>query len=106
MNLKRLTPLLLGIIVTGCATTKEWAATGGSRADGVVRLSYEYGLFESPQTSEQQGVELAKGRCAAWGYASAEPFGGQTRQCNNYGSGSCNSWLVTREYQCVDQSPD
>ena len=34
------------VLVSGCATTKNWSATGGSRADATVRLSYEYGAFE------------------------------------------------------------
>ena len=91
--------LMLGL--ASCATHKDWVATGGSRADGVVRLSYEYRLFEAPQVDAQQGVNLAASRCAAWGYSSAEPFGGATRVCNNFSSSSCNSWLVTAVYQCL-----
>jgi hypothetical protein len=87
--------------IGGCAITKEWAATGGSRSDGVVKLSYEYGLFQAPQVSAQQGLELAKARCSAWGYSGAEAFGGVTRVCNNRDSTGCNSWLVTAEYQCT-----
>jgi hypothetical protein len=87
--------------VAGCATTKEWVATGGSRADGVVKLSYQYGLFERPQLSAQQALELAKSRCTAWGYSGAEPFGGIARACNNYGSYGCISWLVTANFQCL-----
>jgi hypothetical protein len=36
------------LCLAGYATTKEFVATGGSRADGTVHLSYEYGMFESP----------------------------------------------------------
>lgn len=93
--------VVVTIGLSGCATTKEWSATSGSRSDGVVKLSYEYGLFEQPQVSEQQGVELAKSRCIAWGYSGAEAFGGLTRVCNNRTPSGCNSWLVTREYQCL-----
>jgi hypothetical protein len=99
---KRLGLLLVAALsVAGCATAKEWVATGGSRADGVVKLSYQYGLFERPQVSAQQGLELAKSRCTAWGYSGAEAFGGVIRVCNNYGSSGCISWLVTAEYQCL-----
>lgn len=91
--------------LVGCATPKQWTATGGSRSDGVVKLSYEYGLFQRPEADEQQGLEIAISRCSAWGYTSAQAFGGQTRKCNNISSGNCNSWLVTREYQCMGQ-PD
>jgi len=33
------------LLLAGCATTKDWSATGGSQADGTVRLSYEFGPF-------------------------------------------------------------
>jgi hypothetical protein len=88
--------------VTGCATQKDWSATGGSRADGVVRLSYEKGEFEQPKLSEEQAVKIATQRCKTWGYTGAEAFGGVTRQCNTAGgfSGCANS-LITKEYQCT-----
>ncbi|HEY1270105.1 MAG TPA: YecR family lipoprotein [Candidatus Binatia bacterium] len=91
--------LMTGLV--GCAVQKQWTATGGSRSDGIVKLSYEYRAFERPQTDQQQGLELAIKRCGVWGYTGAEAFGGQTRACNNTASGTCNSWLVTREYQCT-----
>lgn len=95
------TLVLAVVALTGCATQKEWFATGGSRADGTVKLSYEYGAFERPQLSETKGTALAKSRCAVWGYTGAEPFGGQTQACNEYFGRGCNRWLVTREYQCT-----
>lgn len=88
-------------ITTGCATQKQWAATGGSRSDGVVRLSYEYGPFESPQVDEAAGLALAKQRCAVWGYTGAEAFGGVTQQCNAWTTSGCMGFLVTKEYQCT-----
>jgi len=65
--------LILGIIVTaslwlaGCSTTKEYVATGGSRADGTVDLSYEYVMFESPVENVQQGTTVASSTCARRG---------------------------------------
>jgi hypothetical protein len=49
--------IVLAIVIcfTGCAAAKEWAATGGSRADGVVDLSYQYALFENAHVDEAQG---------------------------------------------------
>ncbi len=89
--------------LAGCAVSKQWTATGGSRADAIVRLSYEYGEFEAPEISINEGVPLAKKRCAAWGYSNAEPFGGQTKSCNRSGGfGGCSSWMVTVEYQCLE----
>ena len=89
-------------ITSGCVTTKEWSATGGSRADGVVRLSYEVGAMEQAQLSESQAITMATRRCATWGYTGAEAFGGTTRQCNQPGGfGGCATWLVTKEFQCT-----
>ena len=94
--------LSAAIALTGCATAKSWSATGGSRADATVKLSYEYGAFEKPQTNETEAMNLAIARCKTWGYTGAEAFGGTTQQCNMPGGmGGCNRWLVTKEYQCT-----
>lgn len=90
------------LTVAGCASAKMWQATGGSRADGVVRLSYQYSLLQQPQLADD-GLQLAVERCKVWGYTGAEAFGGVTEQCNNFGGGNCNSWLVTKEFQCTGQ---
>ena len=102
-NMMRIfTAIAVAAILTSCATTKDWSATGGSRSDGVVRLSYEVGEFEKPQLSETQAINLATQRCQTWGYSGAEAFGGVTRQCNQGGGfGGCSRWMVTKEYQCT-----
>jgi len=91
----------VAVALQGCAVQKQLVATGGSRADGTVKMSYEFGMFEQPVINLQQGVQSATQRCQSWGYTGAEPFGGQTKQCNGYGTGGCNSWTVTVEYQCT-----
>ena len=89
-------------LLSGCVTTKDWSATGGSRSDGVVRLSYEVGEFQKAQLNEQQAINLATQRCKTWGYTGAEAFGGVTRQCNVPGGfGGCTQWMVTKEFQCT-----
>jgi hypothetical protein len=99
---KMLAALALGALLSGCAVTKEWSATGGSRADGVVRLSYEAHEMEAVQLNEAQAVSLAAQRCKTWGYSGAEAFGGVTRQCNKFGGFSgCAQWMVTKEFQCT-----
>lgn len=104
MKVKVLLAIQLGLALA-CATVKEWHATGGSRADGVVRLSYEYGGLEIPQTSVQQAQQLARSRCPAWGYSDAEPFGGEMKTCRERALGDCQSWMVSVDYQCTG-SPD
>jgi len=90
------------ICLTGCAAQKEWAATGGSRADGTVELAYEYGAFETPQINDEQGVELATATCGGWGYTASQAFGGTMNHCEAFGGyGNCLRTLVTRRYQCL-----
>ena len=95
----------LTIVVSACfpimPQQKQWAATGGSRSAAVVRLSYEYASYEIPKVSQQEALELATARCRSWGYSEAEPFGGETRTCNQYSGGGCANWLVTKEFQCI-----
>lgn len=91
------------LLISGCAVTKDWVATGGSRSDGVVRLSFEHGSLESPTTNDQQAVSLAAQRCKTWGYQGAEAFGGVTRQCNMRSGFGCDRWLITKEFQCTGE---
>lgn len=97
---------VLGLLVlglSGCAVQKTLTPTGGSRADGTVELSYEYGMFEQPKVDLHQGTQVAKQRCAAWGYSDAQPFGGQKSTCQqSNGYGNCVRTLVTVQYQCMD----
>ncbi|MEM8499923.1 MAG: YecR family lipoprotein [Pseudomonadota bacterium] len=97
--------LIIIMVLAGlaaCSTVKEWTATGGSRADGIVRLSYQHSNMEIPKIEIQEGVALAAKRCAVWGYTDAEPFGGTTKVCSApAGFGGCNMWQVTAEYQCI-----
>ena len=87
--------------LAACASAKTYSATGGSRADGTVRLSYEFGMLEVPTVDENQGLTLAKQRCSVWGYTGAEAFGGTTSQCTAPSSSGCMTTLVTKEYQCT-----
>jgi len=88
--------------LAGCASTRGWAPAGGSREQGLVRLSYEYPEFHQPEMSDGQAATLALNRCNAWGYRKAEPIEGQIRQCANVDDGNCNLWTVTREFRCTD----
>ncbi|WP_224016227.1 YecR family lipoprotein [Paraburkholderia tropica] len=91
----------LASFLAACAAPKELTATGGSKADGTVKMSYEYGVFEVPEVNSAQGTGAATQRCVAWGYKEAEPFGGATKVCVDSSGGSCNRWRVTVEYQCT-----
>ena len=90
------------LALAGCATEKMLEATGGSRADGTVKLSFEYGLFEQPVVHWDQALSTATDRCHAWGYSGAEKFGGALSQCEASDAyGSCVRTLVTVSYQCT-----
>jgi YecR-like lipoprotein len=87
--------------ILGCARNKELVATGGSRSDGTVVMSYEFGPGEIPKVNTEQGTITARERCKAWGYTDAQPFGGETKQCNSPGSYGCGRWFVSMTYQCL-----
>lgn len=94
--------LIIFANITGCATIKTLQFTGGSRADGVVRLSYEYGLFDVPQVNWNQGLATARQVCRGWGYADARVFGGAVNTCRQFnGYGNCIDTVVTVPYQCT-----
>jgi hypothetical protein len=107
MNLRNLAVLassLTLLALTGCASTQHWTAAGGSKSEGIVRLSYEFPEFHEPALSEAQAEKLAESRCASWGYESAVEVPGQLRECANADGGNCDLWKVTREYQCRTSS--
>ena len=87
--------------MSACTVAKTLTPTGGSRSDGTVKLSYQYGAFEQPKIDMQQGQQAATARCQAWGYEGAEAFGGSTEQCQQSNAYGCVSALVTVEFQCI-----
>ena len=93
--------LVSAILLSGCAITTTMVATGGSRADGTVNLSYEYGEFQRAIIDQQQGQQTAVERCKAWGYTGAEPFGGQVNRCEAPTEVGCAVTQVTVTYQCM-----
>ncbi|WP_083903024.1 YecR family lipoprotein [Azoarcus sp. KH32C] len=100
--MRMLLALALGALLSGCAVTRDWSASGGSRSDGVVRLAYDARELETVRVDEAQAVRLATQRCKSWGYTGAEAFGRATRQCTQFGGFSgCAQWTVTKEYQCT-----
>jgi hypothetical protein len=94
------------IALTSCETIKVPEPTSGSRADGTVKLSYEVQQFEKPIVQWDAAQAAAEQRCKAWGYQSAEKFGGQETHCNAFnGNGGCVDTFVTVQYQCTGTSP-
>lgn len=89
------------VVVAGCATVSQMTATSGSRSDGIVKLSFEYGMLDKVQIDQASALRTAQQRCGTWGYTGAEPFGGMTRQCQAYSGYGCMRWFATVEYQCT-----
>lgn len=111
--MQKLFLVTLSIAVLGGCTVRqakpiEWSAVGGSRADATVKLQYSY-THGTPNPDINQAINLAKSRCASWGYASAELFGGESRGCSGVlaagvlGVPLCQGgeWTVTKDFQCT-----
>lgn len=92
---------LIGL--SACATNITPQATGGSKADGIVTLSYDVGQMQKPIVNWESAELEAERRCKAWGYKKAEAFGGSTRSCVQYGGfgGGCAVNQYTHSYQCL-----
>ncbi|ODA66232.1 hypothetical protein A7A08_02879 [Methyloligella halotolerans] len=107
MSFRTASCVLIVILAGGaisCAKNKELVATGGSRADGTVDLSYEYAALEKPVVNEAQGLITAQQKCAAWGYSGAEAFGGRKEECQYANEYGCMKYFVTVKYQCTGAS--
>ena len=94
-------------VIAGCAAIvhKQWGVVSGSKADGVVKLAFEYGEMEKPVTDMGQAQDLAAKRCQAWGYKNAEPFDSAMTSCV-YGPGvwgGCAQFRVTVDFQCLSK---
>jgi hypothetical protein len=99
---KILLAVLMCAVLPSCTAIKYPQATGGSRADGIIKMSYQVGPWEKPDVQWGDAQQTSTARCKVWGYKSAEMFGGATTQCQAAnGYGDCVSTLVTVEYQCT-----
>ena len=94
------TIFLIALLLTGsgCVVQKIPFATGGSRSDGVITMSYTYGAFSTVEIDWGAVQSDAANKCAGWGYASAQPFGGQQTTCLDR---DCYSMQVDIDYQCM-----
>ena len=97
-----LTLVAVMLAVSSCATDITPFATGGSKADGTVSMSYEYHDYEQPVIDWEEVDKEALSICQKWGYSNAEAFGGSTRTCVAGTQYGCARYSVTTEYQCSD----
>ena len=103
MIAKVATSISLTFLLAACAPLPvHLAATGGSRSDGTVKVSYDMGSGRvAGQIIGKKYTEIATERCAAWGYSGAEPFDGVTKTCVNGNGYGCNIYRVTSTFQCT-----
>jgi len=98
--------ILIGLItlfLVGCKTIQVVpTALDGSKVDGVIELGYEVtsGL-DTYEVDWIKGGEEAIKRCQAWGYKSADPFGGIKNECTRYHDGDCLARTYFKKYQCI-----
>ena len=91
------------LIISACATDNKFRPTGASRADGIVQLSYDYVLSDRPVLDWVSAQNTAEERCASWGYAGAQKFGGGRQICLTQDIfGRCKSFHVNVAYHCTD----
>ena len=90
------------VMLVGCSVEKTPVATGGSKADASIVMSYNVGGFEAPVVDWDAAQISATKRCNAWGYKKAEAFEGVQTQCTAYNAYGCMSSNVNRTYQCTN----
>jgi len=90
------------ILLVACEVVKTPVPTSGSKADGLIELSYETGMFEVPVIDHNAAYKAALSRCQSWGYSRADAFQGVKTQCQaRDGYGNCTQSIVTMTYQCI-----
>ncbi|HID6041774.1 TPA: YecR family lipoprotein [Klebsiella pneumoniae] len=87
--------------LSACTTVTDMSATGGSRADGIVEMSYQYDVLQRVMIDKLKAQDSAARRCQSWGYKSAEAFDDGIRTCVDRDMISCNVYRVTVRYQCI-----
>lgn len=92
----------VGVALVACSTVKVPTPSGGSKADGIIRMSYKNGMFETASADWDAAEKIAAQRCSDWGYKGAKRFGVETSACQAYDSGICISSIKTVEYQCTN----
>ena len=90
-----------GAVLAGCTTYKLWTESDSDQNAGTLQLSYDYRKFENPQVDERAGTELARERCADWGFRNGAARKGEERTCVDGAQGDCAKWRVVREYRCL-----
>jgi hypothetical protein len=93
----------LSVPILSCTPVLKTATpVGGSKADGIIHMSYVDGAFENVTVDWETTHEMAKDRCVGWGYKEAKIFGQIISVCQISDSGICYSSIKTVTYQCTN----
>lgn len=95
--------LVCAVLLAACTVKKTPMPYGGSKADGMVKLSYTIGSYRQAKVDKEQTRQRALKRCQAWGYENVQHFG-STKECVRYSGFSCSAWRVKLKYQCIAES--
>lgn len=97
--------LLLGALAACIPPAIIPSSTSGSRADGIVEMTYTYAENAPRPVDWASATVEAQRRCNAWGYNRTEAFSGEKRVCEVYGEGAfatvCLRGTATRNFQCL-----
>ena len=63
--------LFMALLLSGCAVTVVPVATGGSRSDGIVKMSYQFSPITIPHVDKTAAIRNAARYCKNWGYDTA-----------------------------------
>lgn len=102
-----LTRVLMVILIAasttlaGCATPVVPTVSGGSRADGVVVLTGDYGLWKKGEIDWREALVDAKAACQGWGYRDAKAFDRYQWRCTSDTPIGCANTQVTLRFQCT-----
>ena len=92
---------LISALLSGCTVTVVPVATGGSRADGIIKMSYQFSPITIPQVDKTAAIRTAAQYCKNWGYDTAVPFDAGLTSCSQPSDFGCDMHLTTIEYQCI-----
>lgn len=80
--------LFMVLLSTGCTVAVVPVATGGSRSDGIVKMSYVFSPITIPQVDKTAAI-------------TAVPFDAGLTSCSRPSDFGCEMYLTTIEYQCI-----
>lgn len=90
------------LLLAGCSTSVVPTSVGGSKADGVVILGGNYGLWKSADIDWDEALANARQTCIGWGYSDARAFGAVHWRCTAQTPVGCANTEVAMRFQCTD----